>query len=147
MSGADITRGERGPKGDHGQGGDLGLTGEQGEQGIQGKQGEHGESTVLSRNISVSFVALAVVFTLVVGFLAYNISYNRGLAKDGAAAKDALCALRQNIHERSVATAGFIANIQSGQRPPISGITIADLQRSLDGQRQTLQTLRSLNCP
>jgi hypothetical protein len=81
--GDQVTRGERGPKGDHGQGGDVGLTGEVGERGDKGQKGERGdtgaqgESTLWSRNVSVSFLVMTVVFFGILCGLSYSIVQNR----------------------------------------------------------------------
>lgn len=64
------------------------------------------------------------------------------LARDGAEAHDALCAMRADLERRAYDLAAFI---EAGRRIP--GVTQADLVRSLQGQRRTIESLEILDCP
>ena len=89
-----VTRGERGPAGDkgaHGQAGDPGLTGGIGERGDRGQKGERGDtgargiegkSTLLSRNVSLSYLVLTIVAFVVLAVMSYALYENRQLAQD-----------------------------------------------------------------
>lgn len=59
---------------------------------------------------------------------------------------DALCSFKLDLRQRADNTASFIAEIEEGTRPPIAGISIADLKRSLEIQLSTLASLSDLNC-
>ncbi len=138
-----MDRGERGPKGDHGQHGDGGV---QGERGLQGIQGDPGQDSFTPKQITRSFVAMCVVFFLIILILAWNIQRNRQLIRDGREAKAALCTFRADLQRRVADTEDFVASVKAGNRPPIQGISVADLERSLSGQRSTLAALK-LDCP
>ena len=68
------------------------------------------------------------------------------LAADGVEAKRALCVFRDDLARRTSAAEEFITLIIRGERPPIGGISTADLQRSLKGQQATLAALSDLKC-
>lgn len=138
--------GERGPKGDHGQAGDVGLTGKVGRTGLQGEPGEPGESTILSRHVSAWYLLLALVVTVVLATIIYNIVQNRGLAQDGREAKDALCTFRADLVNRVERGEAYILEVEEGTRKIIPGVTVKDLQRSVESQRATLRALH-LDCP
>ena len=55
--------------------------------------------------------------------------------------RSAICSFKRDLQGRAQNTAAFIEALETGQRPPIPGITVADLQRSLAGQRATLRAL------
>jgi hypothetical protein len=69
------------------------------------------------------------------------------LAENGVEAHDALCAFKVDLEGRAESTSLFIFEIENDIRPPISGISIADLRRTLSGQRATLNALSTLDCP
>jgi hypothetical protein len=75
-----------------------------------------------------------------------RISQNSMLVKDGVEAKKALCVFRDDLERRAVASEEFITSIISGERPPIGGISTAELQRALKGQQATLAALSDLRC-
>lgn len=175
--GDDITRGERGPAGDkgaHGQAGDVGLTGQTGltgHEGIPGEKGERGDtglqgkSTILSRHVSVSFLLLAVVGSIVLGILTFNILQNRGLIRDldeqqlqldrqqkaiaalSVSTNRALCSFVSNLRQRVESSEAYLADVQAGRRQAIQGITEQDIKQSLNGQKATLASLEPLHCP
>lgn len=58
----------------------------------------------------------------------------------------ALCAFKSNLEQRALDAEQYIADVQDGKREVIPGITIADLQRSLFNQQQTLDALEELSC-
>lgn len=166
-------RGERGPKGDHGQTGDIGPEGEIGETGEAGKrgftgetgqQGEPGKSSILSRNVSLSFGVLILVAFVVTSCQGYQVREVRKVARENkehvTMTNAALCSFRGNLSNRAAADAAqvertekFIADIRSGRRPPIVGIPLEELEISLANQRHeladeqaTLKSLSSLLC-
>lgn len=75
-----------------------------------------------------------------------RISENRALAGEGVRAHDALCILRDDLRRRADDTEKFIDEIDRGVRPAISGISRADLLRSLEARRSTLKALAHLKC-
>lgn len=166
-------RGERGPKGDHGQTGDIGPVGEIGETGDTGKrgftgetgqQGEPGKSSILSRNVSLSFGVLLLVAFVVTSCQGYQVREVRKVARENkehvTMTNAALCKFRGSLSssavadaERVVRTEKFIADIRSGRRPPIVGIPIEELEislanqrRELDDEQATLKSLSALPC-
>jgi hypothetical protein len=58
----------------------------------------------------------------------------------------ALCAFKKDLARRARDTEQFIADVQAGRRKPIPGISLADFQRSLRGQRSTIKSLSDLPC-
>lgn len=96
---------------------------------------------------------LAISVVACVGSLAFAVyaawsSTDQSARVDQVAAEthDALCAFKLDLAGRAVATAAFLTDLRDGARPPIPGITLGDLERSLDGQQATLDSLKSLDC-
>jgi hypothetical protein len=61
-------------------------------------------------------------------------------------AEKALCSLRENLEVRVASSEQYLADVSSGEREPIQGITEADIITSLKNQRQTIDALSNLNC-
>jgi hypothetical protein len=70
----------------------------------------------------------------------------RQLTLEGQQAHDSLCTLRVDLQRRADDSAKFLADIKAKRRPPIPGITVVDLQRLVNGQRATLDSLQGLKC-
>ena len=91
-----------------------------------------------------AFVTVALIlFALALGWRSADQRRNKQLALSTNAA---LCAFKHDIQTRAEQTQRFLNEIVSGDRPPIPGISVADLSRSLDAQRATLASLEILNC-
>lgn len=158
--------GERGPKGDHGQHGDEGIQGKLGERGDKGQkgergdtgdQGEPGKSSLLTRNISLSYLVLAIVASLILGVLGWNIAQNRAVIDDvhdqqvkiAALAKStnsALCSFKADLQRRIDNSQKYIDDVKAGRRQIIATITIAELETSVANQRATIRGLAMLPC-
>ena len=89
-------------------------------------------------------IATCLIFAAIVGGLWWN--QDSGLKAVATETHDALCAFKTDLERRSRATEEFIDDVKHGRRPPIRGISLADLRRSLDGQRSTLEALHTLDC-
>lgn len=166
--------GERGPKGDHGQAGDTGdtggtgLAGQAGERGPSGGVGERGpvgdvgrtgesgprgpegKSTVLSRNVTVSFLAVVGSAVAVLAVMGWQINSNRELIhsnrvliRDGIQAHDGLCAVKDNTRVRIRQTEEFLLERPNG----VSGIPAVTIQQAIDRDKTTLRALAVVKCP
>jgi len=71
----------------------------------------------------------------------------RKLTEDGLQAKNAICAYKESIQESVDASEQYFDDVRAGRRPPITGLSIADLQASLSRQRDVLRALSTLRCP
>lgn len=161
--------GERGPKGDHGQAGDIGLTGDigergdtgdKGERGDTGEQGIEGKSTLLSRNIAVSYLLLAVVSAIVLGIMGYTIVQNRDLIHRidsqqreldalAQATHTSLCTFTTDLQRRRDDSVKYLAEHPRGVISPVTNaviITPAEIQQNIDNQNATLKALSGLKC-
>jgi hypothetical protein len=98
------------------------------------------------RNRSL-MVSVAVVVAAVVAVNYDDSSDQQQIDIVASETKTALCALRLDIETRSKSTQEFIDGIRTGRREPIPGISIADLQRSVNSQQSTLEALKPLDCP
>lgn len=58
----------------------------------------------------------------------------------------ALCSFKDDLRQRRDAGQAYLADLKSGKRVPIPGITQADIQRSIDAQTSTLNSLSGLGC-
>ena len=163
-------RGERGPKGDHGQPGDIGLTGETGETGKRGfigqrgVQGLPGESSILSRNVTLSFWLLLLVAVLVTSCQGYQLRETRHLISENRerinehnrivmqlkvlteTTNGALCSFVTNLEQRIATAQDYIADVKSGEREGVPGITLTEVQQSVSNQQATLDSLSGLPC-
>ena len=90
--------------------------------------------------VSIWIAAFSAVILLM-----YNA--NRERAIEGQTAANAICALKNDLQRRVDSTEEFIANLKSGKRDPIPGITVADLERSASSMNQTIAALAVINCP
>ena len=87
-------------------------------------------------------VLIAVVAVTLAG-------YYRADAKVSEVATEAhasLCAFKLDLERRNAEGEKFVKAIREGQRPPIPGLTLAELERSLDHQKRTLDSLEDLDC-
>lgn len=166
-------RGERGAKGDHGQhgdpgrrgeSGDPGRTGAMGDQGIigergpagdtgqigakgrQGETGEPGQSTLLARNVTLSFAALTGFFVLLLAGLGYFMLENRELSRDGQDAHDALCLIRASIIRDVANRKQYVADVESNKRTLIVGITLKEIKDSIEDDEKDILNLSKLDC-
>lgn len=89
-------------------------------------------------------VILAMVLAVAVAIVYLNSSSN--IDRVATETHDALCAFKTDLATRYVNTQLFISQIRKGERPPIPGISIADLKRSADNQQATLMSLDPLEC-
>lgn len=112
--------------------------------------------------MSALFIRLTGIFALPIAFIALipslvgiwlldnetdeRITENRVLAAQGVEAKRALCVFRADLERRANDTAEYLAELRSGKREPIPGLTNADFARSLAAQRSTLKALADLEC-
>ena len=85
-------------------------------------------------------VAFAVTITAVMFWQAVVLN------RKTEGANVALCTFRHDLEVRYETSLAFIDNIRTGKRPPISGITIPDLERSAANQKATLDSLSALDC-
>lgn len=58
----------------------------------------------------------------------------------------ALCALKADVRRRWIAGERYRQRVALGEAQIIAGLTMADLDRSLAGQRSTLDALAHLDC-
>lgn len=170
----DISRGERGPAGDkgaHGQAGDMGLTGVQGDVGHEGPKGERGDtgpegkSSLLARHVSVSFVLIVLVTTLVLAAMGYAITKARDVSSKNTEliasidrqqneiqriarqTHDALCAQRVKDTHDIERSRQYLADVKAGKRKPIIGITEEDILFSIADEQAKVDSLSELTCP
>ena len=148
------TAGPTGPQGPIGPQGAIGPAGEgNGTPGPQGEQGERGQAGPLDSRIKTAFGLVVFVAFAVVTFQGYGIQENRELIGRLAAneaealeAHAALCSFKADLARRVATSQKFIADLEAGRRPPIQGISVNDLRRSVDGQQATLDSLGPLEC-
>ena len=93
-----------------------------------------------------SFRKLRIALIVVAILGAFWYGQQRGLKAVAVETHDALCTLKQDIAQRQQSTKDFLADVRSGAREPIAGISNVDLQRSIDNQQATLDALASLRC-
>lgn len=143
-----------GPQGVQGEQGVRGLQGPGGgTPGPRGAKGEPGENGHVGRKVKWSFVSLVAVAFAVSLVQGYQIRENRQIIErvvknetNALETHAALCTFRADLQRRADNAADFIHAIETGKRPPIEGISVNDLQRSLDGQEATLKSLAPLVC-
>ena len=92
--------------------------------------------------LPLAFIALvpAIVGLVYVGSVAKE---NRLIA---TSTKNALCDFKTDLLVRMASTRRFVGEIKAGERAPIPGISLVDLERSLDNQQATIDSLRDLDC-
>jgi hypothetical protein len=86
---------------------------------------------------------VVILLSLVVLALSVSTGY---LYTRAAESGKALCSLRDNLEARVVSSQQYLDDVRSGERKPIVGVTEADIQTSIDNQRQTIDALSNLNC-
>lgn len=149
---------QEGPQGVQGEQGVRGLQGPtgEGEVGAQGVQGIQGKAGPLDSRVKTAFgvvVLVAVLISTAQWFAFQEVSdvsdANRRIitrleVSEAQAKKDhaALCSFRRDLQRRLADGLKFLADVESGRRPPIDGISTNDLRRSIDGQQSTLDSLK-----
>lgn len=103
--------------------------------------------SAILRGIRRLTIATAVLYLVVIGALVgvYIDSGNKAdnLAKATGRTTTALCVFRGDVQSRAEQTAKFLKEHPEG----FSGIPAAQLHQSLEAQRRTVKSLRSLDCP
>jgi hypothetical protein len=94
----------------------------------------------------LAFVALVVVAILVSLGYWRTLTNVEDLSRRNSEARVALCAFKANLADRERAGTKFLADVRSGARPPVQGISENDLEMSLTAQRATLKALAHLTC-
>lgn len=64
----------------------------------------------------------------------------------GVDTRSAICRFVVDLDRRNQQTEDFIAELKAGTREPIPGISIADLERSDQGQDATIKSFENLDC-
>ena len=57
-----------------------------------------------------------------------------------------MCNFVNDLRERHQASLEYLSDVERGRRPIITGLTLVDLQRSIDTQKATLDSFRGLDC-
>ena len=78
-----------------------------------------------------------VGFTILV---MYALWQNQQQARDGQQARDAICSLKQDLRDRIHSGERFLHQHPNGL--PQLGLSPIDIQRTIDGQNRTLNSLR-----
>lgn len=91
------------------------------------------------RNLAILTIT---TFLLLLGMGAYFINANHQLAVEGRQAHDAICALREDLQRRIATTEQFIRDHPEG----IAGIPVAELERSVESQKLTVDSLYEAKC-
>lgn len=116
-----------------------------------------GADTFLSRNISVSFVALVIIAVFVFGVLGYNVWQNhnaidqaranqREIRALAASTHTTICIVRTNLAGRLAHAEEYNADVRSGKRPLLPGYSLAELEKDVKEQQATLKALGGLRC-
>ncbi len=84
-----------------------------------------------------------VVLTIAIGIGFWRLEM---VSAQGASAKNALCAVRQTTREQVRAQVKFLADVKTGKRPPVPGISDADILESIRRQQKFLSSLDPLDC-
>ena len=88
--------------------------------------------------------ALVVALILVVG--AYARSTDQETERLAVETHSALCAFKGDLAERQRNARKYVADVRSGDREAIAGITLAEIQQSISTRQDTLDALASLDC-
>lgn len=147
-------QGEQGARGVQGQQGVPGIQGIEGigERGKKGETGERGAAGTPWRGKTVgrSFLLLTAIFTIIASFQLYEARERRQLNEEVHAIAlenhNALCSFRLNLVTTANANEDLADKIESGKRPRIQGITVADIRASVKRQRNTVDSLKALDC-
>lgn len=106
-------------------------------------------------SIRGTYLRLAAVMAMPLAFVALipsviGLLYLNSIAKENRErsieVRDSLCSFKRDLGRRHDQTAEFVAQIESGVRRPIAGISVADLERSRDNLQITLKSLSGLDC-
>ena len=98
--------------------------------------------SIHERRIKESFIALTVVFVMVLVGFVFQIHKNRQLARQGQEAHDALCVFKADLEARYGKGLEFIRSHPAG----IPGIPVTVLRDSLNNKKATLESLAALDC-
>ena len=60
--------------------------------------------------------------------------------------RESICRFVIDLTNRRDAQVEYRDDLENGTRPPIPGVTIADIQRSIDSQTATIDAFAELNC-
>jgi hypothetical protein len=92
-------------------------------------------------------VAVFAVAVLVVLFLVRAEIRQSRILREGGEAHNYLCYQKTVTIPQRVATAkAYIEDLRVGKRPPLPGITIADIQLGIDRDEAVLRALTRVNC-
>jgi hypothetical protein len=95
-------------------------------------------------NVSHRLAAKTLIFLALLGALWWN--QERGVRHLAEETHASLCAFKTDLQIRHDAGKDYVAAVESGERLIIPTFTLADLKRSLAGQRATLRSLSDLSC-
>lgn len=90
----------------------------------------------------VAFWGVTLAFVGVLAALSFAIVSNRHLARDGREAHDALCIFKNDLQQRAIDSATFLAAHPGG----FAGIDAATIQNSIKNQLATVDSLSLLDC-
>lgn len=82
-----------------------------------------------------------LVIAIVLGFFRVE-----SLSRRGEEARRALCAVKESTRQQVRAQVQFLADIEAGTRPPIVGISEADILQGIARQQRFLKSLDNLKC-
>lgn len=132
-------RGERGPKGDPGQRGD---------QGRSGDKGEPGESSVLTRNVTQSFIILVLVSVGMIAFLTYQARETRHLTAQNGLRIAADRQLRKQADRNQVEVLFTLCHALNQRRDVIADLFAnVRLPDGNSARTAALQRLKTSKCP
>ena len=83
-----------------------------------------------------------VTFLLLVAGGLYFLKVNHDLGEQGRQARTAICVLRHDLQERVTASELFLRTHPDG----FDGVSAADIQASINGQRRTITALSGADC-
>jgi len=98
--------------------------------------------TIHERRIKESFIALTIVFLMVLLGFVLQIHRNRQLGQQGQEAHDALCVFKADLEARYGSGLEFVRSHPAG----IPGVPVTVLRSSLNNQKATLESLATLDC-
>lgn len=94
--------------------------------------------------LSALAVAACASLVLAVSVMHSNQTQLLALVKQGKEAHDGVCALRHNLEVEVQASVDYLVKHPEGA--PALGLTRADILRSIDRERKTIESLRSVHC-
>lgn len=98
--------------------------------------------TASERKIRESFIALTLVFVVVLAGFVFQLRKNNELGNQGREAHDALCVFKADLQARYGSSLAFIRSHPAG----IPGIPVTVLRDSLNSKKATLESLEGLDC-